>query len=436
MAIYSDIFDRPSVGGRYKVLKRLGGGAFGEVFLADQEVAGIPGVKFRQVALKLFTQDYVNAANAEEVFAEAILIEGLAHGARSRGEPVHLVTTYDIGVLRDYSGVPYVAMECVHGTLKGQLDKSSLGLPLDAVIRHMRGICAGVRLAHEHSPASIHRDLKPENVLIEKNGFLKVADFGLAIDRHTAFTRTGQAGTICYAPPESRLGRIATPAFDVYSLGVIMLELLSKWNPIAKELEGVGEDRALVNEVLERAQSALAELNDPSDGCPIASRFTELRQAPFALEVIRRCLAMDPSGRYPNVMELDRALADLEAGREPEAAPALPKVETGRERLERLLIETAPLLKADRLADAAARLKEISQLSPQDERYQFLLADLREKEGDFAAAIRAQKEGNRIMAKRLGGGKPSREMAIRLVELYKAGGKPAAAEQMEQELRR
>ena len=196
MAIYEDILEKPLIGSRYKVLKRLGAGAFGEVFLADQELAGMPGVKFRQVALKLFTQDYVTPDNVKAVFSETCsLLESRAARARANGEAVHLVTIFDLGVLRDYSAFPFVAMERVMDLLRSNCPLVR-ARPLDTVIRHLRGICAGFQLAHGHTPAVIHRDLKPANVLIEKSGFLKVADFGLAIDRHRAYRATGRAGNV------------------------------------------------------------------------------------------------------------------------------------------------------------------------------------------------------------------------------------------------
>ena len=275
MAIYEDILEKPLIGSRYKVLKRLGAGAFGEVFLADQELAGMPGVKFRQVALKLFTQDYVTPDNVKAVFSEALLLESLAARARANGEAVHLVTIFDLGVLRDYSAFPFVAMECVYGSLEKQLSAAPC-LPLDTVIRHLRGICAGLQLAHGHTPAVIHRDLKPANVLIEKSGFLKVADFGLAIDRHRAYRATGRRlSTISHAPPESRSSGPPRPAFDIYSLGIMMLEMLSNRNPLDRVLDELSGDDSAVDRALDSAQASLADLRDPVDGTSVIASLHE-----------------------------------------------------------------------------------------------------------------------------------------------------------------
>jgi serine/threonine-protein kinase len=433
MAIYDDIFDKPSVGGRYKMLKRLGRGAFGEVFLANQEVAGVPGVKFRQVAIKLFTQDYVNAANAAKVFAEALLLEQLAAEARAKGEPVHLVSIFDLGVLRDYGAAPFVSMECVYGSLEKQLEGAP-PLPLDTVIRHLRGICAGLKLAHGHFPAVIHRDLKPANILIERSGFLKVADFGLAIDRYYAFLAGGGAGTICYSPPESRRGEIPSPAFDVYSLGIMMLEMLSHRNPLEEFLKGLTVEEDKVGAMLDSAQASLAELLDPADGSSFVARLHELRQSAGAQEILRRCLAVVPAQRYANAMELDEALAALEAGR---LVPEAPKPqERGREQISRLLEEAAALLKRECLGEAEERLQAVFLLSPREQKYFLLLAEIRERQKRWSEAIDAQKNANSISAQLRADHRAAPVLIERLAQLYEKAGKLLAAKETRKLLER
>lgn len=424
MAIYEDILEMPLVGGRYKVLKRLGAGAFGEVFLADQELAGVPGVKFRQVALKLFTQDYVTPDNVKAVFSEALLLESLAARARANGEAVHLVTIFDLGVLRDYSAFPFVAMECVYGSLEKQLSAAPC-LPLDTVIRHLRGICAGLQLAHGHTPAVIHRDLKPANVLIEKNGFLKVADFGLAIDRHRAYRTTGRAGTISHAPPESRSSGPPRPAFDIYSLGIMMLEMLSNRNPLDRVLDELSGDESDVDRALDSAQATLADLRDPVDGSSVIASLHEVRQSPGAQEILRRCLAVDPARRYANAMELDLALASLEAGR---FVPSeKDREETGRERVSRLLDEAEAFLRSGGITEAETRLATVATLSPREERYFLFLSQIRERQERWREAIDALKEGNSIIASRRPDRRADPALIERLARLYDGAGKPLAA---------
>ena len=162
--------------------------------------------------------------------------------------------------------MPYVAMEYVDGgTLSDQLRQAGR-LPLQTVIRHIQDICAGLRLAHEAAPAIIHRDLKPENVLVTRSGFVKVADFGLAIDRYEAFLQGGGAGTISYAAPESRGQEPPSPAYDVYALGVMMVEMLLGQNPLAVAIKRAMDDSKSAAPVLDRAQDMLANLQDPETG--------------------------------------------------------------------------------------------------------------------------------------------------------------------------
>jgi len=424
MAFYDDIFERASVGGRYKFLRRLGSGAFGEVFLADQEAAGVPGVRFRQVAIKLFTQAYITQENAQEVFAEALLLERLAADARSKGEPVHLVTTLDLGILLDLSATPFVAMECVYGSLEKEL-ASAPALPLVTATRHLRGICAGLKLAHGYSSAIVHRDLKPANILIERSGFLKVADFGLAIDRYQAFLSSGNAGTISYAPPEGRGKKPASPAFDVYSLGIMLLEMLAHRNPMERVLNEVGRDPAEIEKTLDASQARLADLCDPLDGTPLVDRLIEVRNSPAAQEILRRCLAVDPGRRFANAIELDAALADLEADRL--IAPLPEPIETGRERAARLLLEAETLLKQDRLEEAEDRLAEVALLAPREERRYLALSRIREKQKRWREAVEAQKEANVIVAESRRDRRADPALIERLAFLYERSGKPLAA---------
>jgi serine/threonine-protein kinase len=431
MGFYDDIFELDAVGGRYKLLRRLGSGAFGEVFLADQEAAGVPGLKFRQVAIKLFMQAYITSENAQKVFAEALLLERLAEDARSKGEPVHLVTTFDLGILLDLSATPFVAMECVHGSLEKEL-ACAPALPLLTAARHLRGICAGLKLAHGHTPAILHRDLKPANILIEKSGFLKVADFGLAIDRYQAFLSSGNAGTISYAPPESRSSEPASPAFDVYSLGIMFLEMLAHCNPLERVLNELGTDPREIERTLDASQARLAELRDPLDGTPLTDRLIELRNAPGAQEIVRRCLAVDPARRFANAIELDAALASLEADRF--IAPLREPVETGRERAARLLQEAEMLLKQDRLQEAEDRLAEVALLAPREERRYLALSRIREKQDRWREAVEAQKEANAIVAEGRRDRRADPVLIERLAFLYERSGKPLAAREVRRSL--
>jgi serine/threonine protein kinase len=413
MAVYEDILGS-LVGERFRVTRPLGAGTFGQVFLAQHEIFDVP---LRAVALKLFLRDHVTRNNARKVFKEALLLESLAAGARSQGEETHLVTVYEAGVLKDYQHMPYVAMEYVDGgSLKDRLE-SARRFPLQTVIRHVRDVCAGLRLAHEAVPAIIHRDLKPENVLITRSGFVKVADFGVAIDRYEAFLVGGTAGTITYSPPESRQDRGASPAWDVYSLGVMMIEMLSGENPLAPALQRAKEADRPVELELDAAQEKLAELQDPATGRPFADLLEELRLCKPFQKVLAGCLAWSPGARYPGARALDKALRACETGEliDDTGKPH----ETWAEKQRRLRRLAGQARRFGDLEQARLRLEEARCENPNDPGLLFELSEVYAALERWDEAIRLREEG--LKPRRTGEG------LLRLADLYDHVGKQVQA---------
>ncbi len=411
-------------GGRYRVEERIGAGAFGQVYRAKQEIFGIA---LRTVALKLFTTGQVTQGNAKEVFREALLLEAITAGARSQGKETHLTAIYDIGVLKDYQRTPFVAMEYVDGgSLADQLRKAER-FTLPAVVRYLRDICAGLMLAHEASPVIVHRDLKPANVLITRSGFVKVADFGVAVDQYEAFFRGG-GGTVTYAPPESRENAPAHPTRDVYSLGVMMVELLLGDNPLEQALRRAKEQDRPIESELERAQEAMAGLRDPATGRPFEEIIFELRggevsegsvSASMFKEVLTRCLALSPAARFSGARALDSALAECQAdtGRVIEE-----NIESGAEKVNRLLRLARRSLGrggADELARARKLFEEVRSLDERNAQACFGLSEVYEKLGRIDDAVREQKTGTEVAR--------SRKSMKRLAELYERAGDIAEA---------
>ncbi len=405
MATYEDL-QGSLLDGRYRVEGRLGSGGFGEVVAASQESLG---VAWRKVALKLFTKDYVNRDNAAQVFHEALLLEELAQDARSQGRETHLVTVHDIGLLRDYHHTPFVAMELVDGgSLRERLRGSAL--PLSEVIRLTREVCAG--LVPAHGASFVHRDLKPENILVTRGGVLKVADFGLAIDRYQAFLQTGQAGTVGYYPPESREGIPASPAFDVYSLGVIMLELLLGSNPLAQVVQHAAQAGRSADSDLARGQEALARLENPETGQDLTSSLIELREKRDFREVLVACLAPAPEARYPDAGALDAALASCQSSESPPPPPAPPP---GRH----LLRLARRQLSRGELDEAAATFGKARPLFPREPRIHFGLSRVHESQGRLEESIDQQQRGLKLQRT-----VPELE---RLAKLYERSGDAAKA---------
>jgi serine/threonine protein kinase len=399
------------LGKRYRVQKELGAGAFGEVYLASQETLGTqdsPGFEFRKVALKLFINKYVTPGNAAKTFREAMILEQLNSKARARGEVPHVVSVHEIGVFDDYLHTPYVAMELIDGgCLEDQL-RLSPALPV--VVKLLRQICAGVKLAHENG--IYHLDLKPANVLMAKNGFLKVSDFGVAIDRHEAFRLTGLPGTISYSAPETGLRVRETGASDVYSMGLMLIELLLTRNPLVKALENAHRLELDHRPGLADAQKLLAQLRDPETSLPLS--VLELRRDPSMAEILKRCLAMDARERFKDAGALDAALEAWQQGIV--EVPAPPPQPTCHEALQ-----SAAGLRARGDLDTAEQALRTAEgvcdaLSPE---LSFEWSKLHEARGDISTAISRQEEGiNRSVR--------SETALLRLSDLYRAINKRAS----------
>ncbi len=408
MATYEDL-QGSLLDGRYRVEGRLGSGGFGEVVAASQESLGLA---WRKVALKLFTKDYVNRDNANRVFREALLLEKLAQEARNEGRETHLVTVHDVGLLRDYHHTPFVAMEMVDGgSLRDRL-RGGRALPLSEVIRLTRDVCAGLLPAHGAS--IVHRDLKPENVLITRGGVLKVADFGLAIDRYEAFLQTGQAGTVGYSPPESREGIPASPAFDVYSLGVIMLELLLGNNPLTHVAQRAAEAGRSLDGDLTRGQEALARLENPETGQDLTACLIELREKRDFREVLTACLAPGPGARFSDAGALDTALASCQS----DEPPRLPAVDPDAGR--HLLRSAHRQLSRGELDAAAASFDKARLHFPREPQIHFGLSQVCERQGRLDESIDQQERGLRLRRT-----VPELE---RLADLYKRSGNASKAQ--------
>ena len=204
----------------YRLLKRLGEGGMGEVFLARQLSLD------REVAVKLVRRELV----AEEWF-----LERLEREARllARLRDPHLVTVHDF--LRLPDGTAAVVMELVEGgNLRDRLRAAPDGLPLDEALTLIRQVAAA--LAAAHAEGVVHRDIKPENVLLDAAGQVRVTDFGMALSLAPGaprLTRTGATvGTPGYVAPEQLSGADTDARTDLFALGVVLYEMLTGRLPL------------------------------------------------------------------------------------------------------------------------------------------------------------------------------------------------------------
>jgi serine/threonine-protein kinase len=274
------------VAGRYQLERRLGAGAFGAVWAARDVALG------RSVAIKLLR---VETGHGDEAERRARFVREARVLARLRHPNV--VTVHDMG---EWRGEPWIAMELVEGgTLAERIAAGRTSLEcLSARDTARLARDAALGLAHAHTLGIVHRDVKPANLMIERDGQLRVGDFGigkatsaddsLGIDRMTGDGRT--VGTPSYMAPEQlRAGQVDGRA-DLYALGVVMFECLTGRRPF----EGVSVASVVARTLTE----------DPPDPRAVAADLPEGLAA-----IVRRLLAREPDQRFATGAELAEALA-------------------------------------------------------------------------------------------------------------------------------
>ena len=263
------------LGGRYRVIGRLGQGGMGEVYRADDLKLGQP------VALKFLPPDLDrDPARLMQLHTEVRMARQVAHP--------NVCRVYDID---EVDGHTFLSMEFVDGENLASLLRRIGRVPEERAVEIARQICAGIAAAHERGV--IHRDLKPANVMIDGQGQVRVADFGLA----GVAGETLRAGTPAYMAPEQLAGGEVTAASDVYALGLVMYELFTGRRALSA---------ANVAELV-----ALHE----GDGLPPPSALVS-NLSPEVDRAVMRCLHRDPKARPASA----RAVAAALPGGDPLAA--------------------------------------------------------------------------------------------------------------------
>jgi eukaryotic-like serine/threonine-protein kinase len=260
------------IDGRYRVISRLGSGGMADVYLAQDQLLG------REVAVKVLHHHFAE----DQEFVERFRRE--ASSAAALSHP-NIVGIFDRG---EWNGTYYIAMEYVAGrSLKalvreeGPLDPASA---IDIVIQILRA----ARFAHRRGV--IHRDLKPHNVILDEEGRARVTDFGIARAGASDMTLTGSImGTAQYLSPEQAQGHMVSATSDLYSIGVILYELLTGVVPFE------GETAVAI-----AFKQVSADPRAPSECNPALPRSLDA--------VVLRALAKDPAARYADAEELIVAL--------------------------------------------------------------------------------------------------------------------------------
>ncbi len=264
--------------GRYKVVRKLGTGGMANVYLAEDQELG------RRVALKMLDDRHAQDEQFVERFRrEAKNAAGLSHP--------NIVSIYDRG---EAEGTYYIAMEYLEGRTLKELLVARGPTPIAVAIDYARQILAALGFAHRNHV--VHRDIKPHNVAVAPDGRLKVMDFGIARAGASQMTETGSIiGTAQYLSPEQAKGAPVTPASDIYSVGIVLYEMLTGSVPFTGDTP------------LEIAMKHLSAIPE----APSAKR----PEVPHELDsIVLRALAKLPEDRYQSAEEMDADLARAARG--------------------------------------------------------------------------------------------------------------------------
>ncbi len=271
--------------GRYRIDEKLAAGGFGSIYRAMDLVMG------REVALKVLHRELAKDASVVERFRRE------ANALAKLRDP-HTITMYDVGESRD--GTRYIVMELLRGeSLHDLFHHSGKKLPWRRVVRIARGVCSSLREAH--AVGIVHRDLKPANIYLEQHpleaDYVKVLDFGIAkmvdtVEADQDLTLAGQMiGTFDYMPPEQMLGGMTTGKSDVFTLGVVLYEMICGERPF-------GEAKGPASMLMTMMGTTPASLIERAD-------------VPLALDaIVMRAVSHDPELR-PDIFELDAELARI-----------------------------------------------------------------------------------------------------------------------------
>jgi len=264
--------------GRYRVVRKLGSGGMADVYLAEDEELG------RRVAIKILNDRHANDEQFVERFRrEAKNAAGLSHP--------NIVSIYDRG---EAEGTYYIAMEYLDGRSLKELVVARGPLPVADAITFTRQVLGALRFAHRKGV--VHRDIKPHNVMADADGRLKVTDFGIARAGASQMTEAGSIiGTAQYLSPEQARGAAVDQRSDLYSVGVVLYELLTGTVPFTGETP---------------VEIAMRHLSDTPQ--PPSIKRPEI--PPDLDMVVLRALAKNPDDRFQTAEEMDAELERVAQG--------------------------------------------------------------------------------------------------------------------------
>ena len=261
------------INNRYQIIKNIGEGGMANVYLAYDTILN------RDVAVKILRGDLADDEKFVRRFQrEAISASNLVHP--------NIVEMYDVG---EDDGQYFIVMEYVNGKTLKSLIKRRGALQVEEAVDIMLQITSGLSCAHDSY--IIHRDLKPQNILMLEDGTAKITDFGIAMALNSAeLTQTNSVmGSVHYLPPEQANGAGSTIKSDIYSLGIMLYEMLTGKIPFKGETA---------------VEVVLKQMKDP-----IPSVCKQRPEIPQSIEnIILKCSAKNPKNRYDNVNEMHEDL--------------------------------------------------------------------------------------------------------------------------------
>ncbi len=283
---------------RYRIVERIGSGGMGEVYRGYDH-----GLE-REVAIKVL------AAHSDDVnrrfLAEAQAMARLNHP--------NIVAVYDVGM---DAHVSYIIMECVHGATIRDIDRSSCTIAgaIDLVLQ----VVGALAFAHEHDV--VHRDIKPGNVIVGEDGVVKVTDFGLArrmSDVGNLSQSSEIVGTVAYLPPERFMGKTGDRSSDLYSVGVLIYELVTGSLPFAESSEDL-------------VSTMIAHVNE----VPRPPRLLNPATPPELDRIVVRLLEAEPQRRFSDAPALRAALESARERGGPGWSTTLPPATSSQSALSR-----------------------------------------------------------------------------------------------------
>jgi eukaryotic-like serine/threonine-protein kinase len=332
--------------GRYDILDRIGYGGMGMVFRGRDPHIG------RSVAIKLLR---ISDEDLHDRFLrEAQSAGGLKHP--------NIVTIYDFG---EHEGAPFIVMEYVEGTTLAEHIKQNIPLTLARKLELLEELAAGLEYAHKKGV--VHRDVKPANVMVDREGILRILDFGIARVTDSGLTQTGMImGTPNYMSPEQVEGKASDRRSDIFAAGLVMYELLSY-------------HQAFPGDTMHQVMDAIVRQ------APVPLRTLVPDLDPALETIVNRAIEKDPARRYQTMAAMGTHIARLRSKLEPgtsafdegtvisgHSAPLPPRTDRHvleqrrAERIQTLLRTAEQALDSGRFVEALDACEQVVLISPED----------------------------------------------------------------------